>query len=52
MRTSFLVAAAGVAAGAFGCGGDGGPGPGSEALAVESTQPAAGATGVEAGTTV
>src|SRR5438876_514378 len=29
MRTSFLVAAAGLAAGAVGCGGDGGPVPGS-----------------------
>ena len=51
MRTSFVVATAGLAAGAFGCG-DGGPGPRSGSLAVESTRPASGATGVEAGTTV
>src|SRR5437667_55015 len=51
MRTSFVVATATVVAGALGCG-DGGPGPGSGSLAVESTRPASGATGVEAGTTV
>ena len=51
MRTSFVVATAGLAAGAFGCG-DGGPGPRSGSLAVESTRPASGATGVEAGTTL
>src|SRR3989442_9009872 len=51
MRTSFVVSTAGLAAGAFGCG-DGGPGPRSGSLAVESTRPASGATGVEAGTTV
>ncbi len=53
MRKTFLLATASFVAGALGCGEGGpGPGPGPDALAVESTQPAAGATGVEAGTTV
>ena len=51
MRKTFLLATASFVAGALGCG-DGGPGPGSGSLAVESTRPASGATGVEAGTTV
>ena len=51
MRKTFLLATASFVAGALGCG-DGGPGPRAGPLAVESTQPAAGATGVEAGTTV
>jgi len=50
---TFLFTTATVVAAALGCGDNGpGPGPGPDAIIVESTQPAAGATGVEAGATV
>ena len=53
MGKTFLFTTATVVAAALGCGDNGpGPGPGPDAIIVESTQPAAGATGVEAGTTV
>ena len=53
MGKTFLFTTATVVAAALGCGDNGpGPGPGPDAIIVESTQPAAGATGVEAGATV
>ena len=52
MRKTFLLAAATFVAGALGCSGYDGAGPGAGSLAVDSTRPATGATGIEAGTTV
>jgi len=52
VRKTFLLAAATFVAGALGCSGYDGAGPGAGSLAVDSTRPATGATGIEAGTTV